>query len=103
LLTSLYSWDSVFTKPFPNFLPSPLLAIWSTQMPTTISRTQTSTIKTTKPTGPPDQESRASSRSRSAPSHAVTRWGEVLWRPVGFVLILGLLWWFVTARDWVAP
>ncbi len=72
-------------------------------MSTTISRTQASTIKTTKPTGPSDPESHASNRSQGALSRATARWGEALWRPVGFVLILGLLWWFVTARDWVAP
>lgn len=72
-------------------------------MSTTISRTQASTIETSKPTGPPDHEAQVSRRPQGAFSRTAARWGEALWRPVGFVLILGLLWWFITGRGWVAP
>lgn len=43
------------------------------------------------------------SRPRVALSRVAARWGAELWRPAAFVVALCLLWWLVTARNWVAP
>src|SRR5699024_7487032 len=40
---------------------------------------------------------------RSTATSAIARWSEALWRPAAFVTLLGILWWLVTAREWVAP
>lgn len=72
-------------------------------MSTAISRTRASAIGSTKATEPPEQETQARSQPRITLSRIAARWGEALWRPVGLVVVLGLAWWFVTARDWVAP
>lgn len=72
-------------------------------MSTTISRTRASTRDSAKPTEPPAQRTHVPNQPMQAFSRIAARWGEALWRPIGFVAVLGVLWWFVTSRDWVAP
>ncbi|NMR29078.1 ABC transporter permease [Crystallibacter degradans] len=53
--------------------------------------------KSTSQGGPP-----ASARSQAA-SRRGTRLLAELWRPAGFVAVLGFLWWLSTNRGWVEP
>lgn len=69
----------------------------------TLSDTKSSTIQSPKHTGPPEHGIQPQEQSHRSISRTATRWGEAMWRPIGFVIVLGLLWWFVTSRDWVAP
>ncbi|WP_255768326.1 hypothetical protein [Pseudarthrobacter sulfonivorans] len=43
------------------------------------------------------------SRKAHSKNHYLTKWAAGFWRPVVFVVALVLLWWLVTAQQWVVP